>query len=181
MKQITIGDSSSFEYRLTQLQKVRLMHYSFHHPWMVSFERTSNTKIIFSLLPDILKQECNVKKFPYLSPSRKKEQYINNIIMGTFDVSLKDKIIICTREITYLITGVKSFCIECNPSVLTSRIDFITTKKTRIYYKPVASDKICRMTDLEITNFLKSGDTLTRAVIEGVNEVFINIPYFPFK
>ena len=181
MRQIVIGDSSSFEYRITQLQKVRLMHYSFHHPWMVSFERTSNTKITFSLLPNISKQECNVKKFPYLSPSRNKEQYINNITIGTFDVSLKDKIIIDTREIVYLITGVKSFCIECNPSVLTSRITFITTKKTRIYYKPVASDKIYRMTDLEITNFLKSGDTLARAVMDRASEVFINIPCFPFK
>jgi hypothetical protein len=181
MKQIIIGDSFSFEYRLTQLQKVRLMHYSFHHPWMIGFERASNTKIIFSLLPNILKQECDVKKFPYLSPARKKEQYINNIITGTFDVSLKDKIIIDTREIVYLITGVKSFCIECNPSVLTSRITFITTKKTRIHYKPVASDKVYRMTDLEITNFLKSGDVSAKAVMDNVNEVFINIPHFPFE
>ena len=181
MRQIIIGDTFSFEYRLTQLQKVRLMHYSFHHPWMIGFERTSDTKIIFSLLPDILKGECNVKKFPYLSPSRNKEQYINNIIKGVFDVSLKDKIILCTREITYLITGVKYFCVECNPSVLTSRIYFITTKKTRIHYKPVASDNIYRMTDLEITNFLKSGDTSAKAVMDNVNEVFINIPCFPFK
>ena len=94
MKRIKLSDSLRFEYHLTQLQPVRLMHYSFHHPWMVSFERTSNTKIIFSLLPDILKQECNIKKFPYLSPSRNKEQYMNGIIMWSFDVSLKDKIIV---------------------------------------------------------------------------------------
>lgn len=181
MRQIIIGGDSSFEYRLTQLQKVRLMHYSFHHPWMISFERTFNTRIMFSLLPDILKQECNVRKFPYLSPSRNKEQYINNIISGTFDVSLKDKIIICTREITYLITGVKYLFIDCNPSVLASRADFLTTKKTKIYYKPVSTDKIYRMTDLEIINFLKSGNALARAVINNVNEVFINIPCFPFK
>lgn len=181
MKQIIIGDSSSFEYRLTQLQKVRLMHYSFHHPWMVSFERTSNTKIIFSLLPDILKQECNVKKFPYLSPSRNKEQYISGIITGVFDVSLRDKIIIDARENIYLITGVKYLFIDCNPSVLTSRVSFITTKKTKIHYKPVISNEIYRMTDLEITNFLKSGNELTRAVINNVDEVFINIPHFPFE
>jgi hypothetical protein len=181
MKQIIIGDSFSFEYRLTQLQKVRLMHYSFHHPWMIGFERTSNTKIIFSLLPNILKQECDVKKFPYLSPARKKEQYINNITIGTFDVSLKDKIIIDTREIVYLITGVKSFCIECNPNVLTSRINFITTKKTKIYYKPAIADKIYKMTDLEITNFLKSGNASAKVVMDNVNEVCINIPHFPFE
>lgn len=181
MKRIILSDSLSFEYRLTQLQKVRLMHYSFHHPWMIGFTRTSKTKIIFRLLPNILKQKCNVKKFPYLAPSRNKEQYINGIIIGSFDISLKDKIIVDTREIVYLITGVKSFCIECNPSVLTSRIYFITTKKTRIRYKPVMSDRIYKMTDLEITNFLKSGDTLAKAVMDNVNEVFINIPHFPFE
>lgn len=181
MKQIVLSDSLSFEYRLTQLQKVRLMHYSFHHPWMISFERTSKTKIIFRLLPNILKQECNVKKFPYLAPSRNKEQYINNIFTGSFDVSLKDKIIVDAREITYLITGVKSFCIECNPSGLTSRIEFITTKKTKICYKSVAANEIYEMNNLEITNFLKSGDALARAIIDNVNEVFINIPHFPFE
>lgn len=181
MKQFVLSDSLSFNYRLTRLQKVRLMHYSFHHPWMISFERTSNTRVTFSLLPNILRQECDIKKFPYLAPSRNKEQYINNIFTGSFDVSLKDKIIVDVREITYLITGVKYLFIECNPSGLTSRVSFITTKKTKIRYKPVAANKIYEMTNLEIINFLKSGDTLARAVMCNVNEVFINIPHFPFE
>ena len=175
-----MGDTINFEYHITGLQKVKLTHYSFHYPWVFCFERTFGTKIIFSLLPNILKQKCNIKGFPYLSPSRSKEQYINNILRGVFDISLKDKVIVDVRGNIYLITGIKYLNIECNPQVLSSDIDFLTTEKTRIYYKPVSADKIYRMKDLEITNFFKSGNPFNRARIGNVNEVFINILRFPF-